>query len=62
MLVLSRKMGETIHISDDIAITVCRIGPNSVRIGITAPQSMKVVRGELLEAATKEVVASETTK
>lgn len=47
MLVLSRKMTETIHIGPDIAITVCRIGPNSVRIGVTAPKDVVIVRGEL---------------
>ena len=49
MLVLSRKLSETIHIGDDIAITICRIGPNSVRVGITAPREMNIVRGELKE-------------
>lgn len=62
MLVLSRKMSETIHIGDNIAITVCRIGPNSVRIGITAPQNVPIVRGELLEVANEQVVTLETTK
>jgi len=62
MLVLSRKISETIHIGDNIAITVCRIGPNSVRIGITAPQNVAIVRGELLEVANGQVVTLETTK
>ena len=47
MLVLSRKSGERILIGDDVAITVVRIGPNSVRIGIEAPKSMNIVREEL---------------
>ena len=62
MLVLSRKLSETIHIGDDIAITVVRIGPNSVRIGITAPTHINVVRGELLEAAIQQVGSTENTK
>lgn len=47
MLVLSRKAGERILIGDDVAITVVRIGPNSVRVGIEAPRSMNIVREEL---------------
>ena len=49
MLVLSRKSGERILIGDDVAITVVRIGPNSVRIGIEAPKSMNIVREELCD-------------
>lgn len=47
MLVLSRKPGERILIGDDIAVTVVRIGPNNVRVGIEAPRSMNIVREEL---------------
>ena len=49
MLVLSRKMGERILIGDDVAVTVVRIGPNSVRIGIEAPRTMNIVREELCD-------------
>ena len=49
MLVLSRKPGEKILIGEDITVTVVRIGPNTVRIGIEAPRSMKIVREELNE-------------
>ncbi len=52
MLVLSRKAGERILIGDDVAITVVRIGPNSVRIGIEAPKSMNIVRQELCDFGT----------
>ncbi|WP_397570614.1 carbon storage regulator [Schlesneria sp. T3-172] len=47
MLVLSRKPSEKIHIGPDITITVVRIGPNTVRLGIDAPREMNVRRGEL---------------
>lgn len=47
MLVLSRKPGERILIGDDIEVTVVRIGPNNVRIGIEAPREMAIVREEL---------------
>lgn len=47
MLVLSRKPGEKIRIGDEIAITIVRIGPNAVRIGIDAPRDTNIVREEL---------------
>jgi len=47
MLVLSRKPSERIMIGDNIAITVVRIGPNAVRLGIEAPRDMNIVREEL---------------
>lgn len=53
MLVLSRKTSERILIGDDIAITIVRIGPNSVRIGIEAPKTMNIVREELLNFSSR---------
>lgn len=47
MLVLSRKPGERILVGKDVKITVIRVGPNSVRIGIDAPPEMNIVREEL---------------
>lgn len=47
MLVLSRKSGERIQIGDEIVVTVVRVGPNSVRLGIEAPREMAVLRDEL---------------
>lgn len=55
MLVLSRKVTEKIFVGDDIVITIVRIGPNTVRIGITAPADMNIVRSELLEKPNNEV-------
>jgi len=48
MLVLSRKPGEGIRIGDQVVVTVVRVGPNNVRIGIKAPDSVNIVRDELL--------------
>lgn len=50
MLVLSRKQSEEIKISDDITITIVKIGHTSVRLGITAPREMSIVRSELLDS------------
>lgn len=51
MLVLSRKVGERIQVGDDVTITVVRINPNSVRIGIEASPEVAVMREELAERA-----------
>lgn len=48
MLVLSRKPGERLLIGPDIVLTVVRIGPNTVRLGIQAPGELNIVREELL--------------
>ncbi|HWB07886.1 MAG TPA: carbon storage regulator [Pirellulales bacterium] len=47
MLVLTRKVNERIRVGDDITITVVRLGPGSVRIGIDAPPHLSIVREEL---------------
>lgn len=57
MLILSRKMMERILIGDDIAVTVVRIGPNAVRLGIEAPKAMNIAREELKE---RSIQASES--
>jgi len=46
MLVLSRKPGEKIIIGD-VVITIVRIGPNIVRVGVEAPKDVVVLRAEL---------------
>jgi carbon storage regulator len=47
MLVLTRKPGEKIHIGSGITITVLEIRGNKIRIGIEAPEEVKVLRAEL---------------
>ena len=49
MLVLSRKLGETIKIGDNISVTVNKVSGNRVVLGIEAPGSVRVMRGELVE-------------
>ena len=57
MLVLSRKPGERVMVGD-VVVTVVRIGPNTVRLGIDAPGHMNIVREELLdENEVEELVA-----
>lgn len=47
MLTLTRKVGETIRIGDDIQIVVKEIRKNQVRIGIIAPRNVKIFREEV---------------
>lgn len=49
MLVLSRKQKESIHISDNVVVTVLEIRGNRVRLGIDAPQGVPVHRTEIHE-------------
>ncbi len=59
MLVLSRKPGERILVGNDVVITIVRIGPNTVRLGIDAPGHMNIVREELCDPAVIEAAASQ---
>jgi carbon storage regulator len=64
MLVLSRKLGEKIHIGDQICITIVDIDRGKIRLGIEAPRDVPIFRQELLtgnkpapEGAVAKVVA-----
>ena len=54
MLVLSRKAEESMFIGDDIKITVLDIRGGQVRIGITAPQEVKIHREEVYQRIADE--------
>ena len=54
MLVLSRKRNESIVVDDVIEIVVLEVRGNRVRLGINAPQEIRIVRGEIEDV---EVVA-----
>ena len=53
MLVLSRKAEESMYIGDDIKITVLDIRGGQVRIGITAPDEIKIHREEVYQRISK---------
>jgi len=58
MLVLTRKSDESINLGDDITITVVEIKGNSVRLGIKAPDRLKIYRKELYDRIKKENLRS----
>ena len=49
MLVISRKEGESLVISDNTRITIVSLGNDKVSIGIDAPKEIRVMRQELIE-------------
>jgi carbon storage regulator len=57
MLLLSRRTGETIQIGDDNTVTLHTVKGNQVRIGINAPDDVKIMRQELLPAEPEVVEA-----
>jgi carbon storage regulator len=54
MLVLSRKPGESIHIGTDVEVTVLEVSGKLVRIGISAPEHINILRSEVKEQIEKE--------
>ena len=62
MLVLSRQKNEAIMIGDDVEITVVDIRGDRVRLGITAPKSVRVHRKEIYEAIRRENIEASRTK
>jgi carbon storage regulator len=49
VLILTRKIGETVMIGNDVSITVLRVKGNQVRLGVDAPKDVSVQRQEIFE-------------
>lgn len=56
MLILTRRIGESIRIGDGVTVTVLAVKGNQVRIGIAAPPEVQVMRTELLDRQEREAV------
>lgn len=54
MLILTRRVGESVVIGDDIGVTVLGVKGNQVRIGVTAPKDVTVHRQEIYERIKSE--------
>lgn len=54
MLILTRRVGETLMIGDEVTVTVLGVKGNQVRIGVNAPKDVAVHREEIYERIKKE--------
>ena len=57
MLVLTRRIGETLRIADDILVTIVEVKGNQVRLGIDAPADVSVLREELAQPDPKPLAS-----
>lgn len=61
MLILTRRVGETLMIGDEVAVTVLGVKGNQVRIGVKAPRDVSVHREEIYDRIHEESGSEETT-
>ncbi|HXR18983.1 MAG TPA: carbon storage regulator CsrA [Steroidobacteraceae bacterium] len=58
MLILTRRVGETVMIGEDVTVTVLRVKGNQVRLGVNAPKSISVQREEIFHRIKRESAES----
>lgn len=59
MLILTRRVGKTVMIGDEVTVTVLGVKGNQVRLGVNAPRSVAVHRQEIYDRIQKEEAANE---
>ncbi len=59
MLILTRRVGETLMIGDEVTVTVLGVKGNQVRIGVNAPRDVTVHREEIYERIKAEQAAQQ---
>lgn len=60
MLILTRRVGETVMIGDGVTVTVLGVKGNQVRVGVNAPKEVPVHREEIYERIRHETEAAST--
>jgi len=59
MLILTRRVGETIMVGDDVTVTVLGVKGSQVRVGVKAPRNVPVHREEIYERIQQETGAAD---